>query len=103
MTLGTITLAAAFSLMALAFIQNITFSLVSRSRNRDNIWYHIIASGLSNTVWFLTFRELILADMNLYLLPFYAIGTITGSVFGVKISMQIEKWLGASSDGHLKK
>lgn len=91
-----------FRLLALAFIQNISFSLVSRSRNRDNMKYHIIASGLSNTIWFLTFRELVLSDMNLALLPFYMVGTIAGSVFGVKISMKIEKWLGATSDGHLK-
>ena len=102
-TLGAVTILGAIKLMSLAFIQNITFSLVSRSRNRDNIRYHIIASALSNTIWFLTFRELILADMNLYLLPFYAIGTIAGSVFGVKISMRIEKWLGATSDGHITK
>ena len=101
-TLGAITLLGALKLMSLAFVQNITFSLVSRSRNRDNMKYHIIASALSNTVWFLTFRELIMADMNLYLLPFYAIGTIAGSVFGVKISMKIESWLGATSDSHVK-
>lgn len=89
--------------MILSFIQNISFSLVSRSRNRDNMRYHIIASGFSNTIWFLTFKKLIMLNMSIYLLPFYMVGTIAGSVFGVKISMRIEKWLGASSDGHLKK
>lgn len=94
---------AGFTVLLLAFIQNISFSLVSRSRNRDNMRYHIIASGFSNTIWFLTFKQLIFHDMSLWILPFYMIGTIAGSVFGVRISMRIEKWLGATSDGHLKK
>lgn len=90
-------------ILVLAFVQNISFSLVSRSRNRDNMRFHIIASGLSNTIWFLTFKQLIMTDMSLMVLPAYMIGTITGSVLGVKISMRIENWLGATSDGHIKK
>lgn len=92
-----------FLILGLAFIQNISFSIVSRSRNRDNMTYHIIAASTSNMIWFLTLKELLVADMNIYILPFYMIGTVTGSVFGVKISMKIEKWLGAEADGHLKK
>lgn len=92
-----------FIILFLAFVQNVSFSIVSRSRNRDNIKYHILAAGASNTIWFLTFRQLILADMNYMLLLPYMIGTVAGSVFGVKISMKIEKWLGATADGHLKK
>jgi len=65
--------------------------------------YHLIASFFSNTIWFLTFRELILADMSWSLFIPYAIGTMLGSVTGAKISMRIEKWLGATSDGHVKK
>lgn len=89
-------------ILCLAFIQNISFSIVSRSRNRGNVRYHIIAAAGSNTIWFLTFRQLIKADMN-YLLFFpYCVGTVAGSVLGVKISMIIENLLGASADGHLK-
>lgn len=89
-------------ILALAFIQNTSFSMVSRSRNRDNLNYHIIASLFSNTLWFLTMRELVLADLKWYLLIPYAIGTVSGSVYGAKLSMKIERWLGASADGHLK-
>lgn len=91
------------TILALAFVQNISFSIVSRSRNRDNIRYHLIASMFSNTIWFLTFRQLVKADMNFILFIPYVIGTMVGSVFGVKISMQIERLLGASADQHLKK
>lgn len=96
-------LIASLIILGLAFVQNISFSLVSRSRNRNNMKFHIIASGLSNTIWFITFRELILSDMSLWLLPSYMVGTITGSVLGVRISMRIEKWLGATSDDHVSK
>ena len=89
-------------ILILAFVQNITFSLVSRSRNRDNINYHIFASLLSNSIWFLTFRELVTKDMDFKLFIPYTIGTVIGSVYGVKISMKIESWLNASSDKHIR-
>lgn len=90
------------TLLFLSFIQSVSFSLVSRSRNRNNIPYHIIASIFSNGVWFLTFKLLVTNDMNLVLFIPYCIGTVTGSVSGVKISMYIEKLLHATSDSHLK-
>ena len=89
------------TLMTLAFAQSVSFSIVSRSRNRNNITYHIIASIFSNGIWFLTFRNLILSEMNLLLFVPYTIGTVSGSVTGVKISQWIEKLLHAESDSHL--
>ena len=86
----------------LAIAQNISFSMVSRSRNRDNMAYHVFCSLFSNTLWFLTMRELVLSDMVLEAIPFYVLGTVIGSVFGAKISMRIEKWLGATADGHVR-
>lgn len=90
-------------ILILAYIQNISFSIVSRSRNRDNMTYHVIAAFFSNTIWFLTMRELVVSDMTLLLLIPYTIGTVTGSLTGVKVSMWIEKKLNAQSDSHLKK
>lgn len=89
-------------ILGLAFVQNVSFSIVSRSRNRGNVKYHIIAASCSNTIWFLTFRQLIKADMSYLLFMPYCVGTVIGSVLGVKISMFIERLLGASADGHLK-
>jgi len=40
--------------------------------------------------------------MNLALFFPYTVGTMSGSVTGVKISQWIEKKLGAESDSHLK-
>ena len=85
----------------LAYVQNVSFTIVSRSRNRNSIKYHALAATFSNTLWFLTFRYLIKADMTYSLMVPYVIATVVGSVTGVKISMKIEKWLGASADGHL--
>ena len=89
---------ASMTLLILAFIQNISFSIVSRSRNRNNMRFHLIAAFFSNSIWFLTFRHLVKADMSLYLFPWYCVGTMVGSVFGVRISMMIEKALGAVAD-----
>jgi hypothetical protein len=91
------------TILCLAFLQNVSFSIVSRSRNRDNIRYHLIAAFFSNTIWFLTFRALVKANMTFILFLPYCIGTMFGSVLGVKISMLIEKWLDAKADGHLTK
>ena len=91
------------TILILAFVQNVSFSVVSRSRNRDNLRYHMVAAVFSNGIWFLTFRQLILADMNLLLFLPYTIGTVAGSLTGVKVSMFIERILGAASDSHLSK
>ena len=94
---------AMLTILALAYIQNISFSIVSRSRNRDNIKYHLIAATFSNSIWFLTFRELVLSEMNWLLFIPYVVGTVAGSITGVKVSMWIEKFIGATSDGHINK
>jgi uncharacterized membrane protein YfcA len=94
---------AMITILFLAYIQSISFSLVSRSRNRNNMNYHLIAATLSNSIWFLTFRELVLSEMNWLLFIPYVLGTVGGSIHGVKISMYIENKLKAFSDDHIKK
>jgi uncharacterized membrane protein YfcA len=89
-------------LLVLAFAQSVSFSVVSRSRNRNNLTYHMVAAIFSNGVWFLTFRQLVLNQMTFSMFIPYTVGTVAGSLVGVKISMKIEQWLGADSDGHLK-
>jgi predicted neutral ceramidase superfamily lipid hydrolase len=102
-TFSTIPVLTISLFLIIAFCQNVAFSIVSRSRNRDNIDYHIISAIFSNGIWFLTFRLLVLNDMNIALFIPYCIGTVAGSVWGVKISMKIETFLGATSDSHIKK
>ncbi len=85
-------------IVVLSLGQQIAFSLVSRSRNRANLTYHMIASVFSNSVWFLTYRQLNRNDWNWANYPVYATGGSLGSITGVGISMNIEKSLNISSD-----
>lgn len=86
---------AVLLMMVLAFAQNVSFSIVSRARNRDNQVYHLIAAVLSNGVWFATFRYLaVVQQMDWLLFIPYTIGTVTGSVTGSQVSMWVEKRLG---------
>lgn len=94
-------MAQALYILVMSFLQNISFSVVSRARNRDNFAYLMVASVLSNGIWFLTFRALVLADMNWVLFIPYTAGTVFGSLGGAGLSMRIEQWLHASSDAHL--
>lgn len=85
------------TILALAFIQNVAFSMVSRSRNRDNMTYHATASVFSNGIWFMTMHELVALDLTYWLAIPYIIGTVSGSIFGAKVSMRIEKLIGAKT------
>ena len=82
----------------LAFTQNTAFSVVSRSRNRDNTAYHLVASFFSNCVWFMTFRYLVTRDMGFDLFPFYTAGTMLGSEYGRRIAIWVERKLDARTD-----
>jgi len=90
-------------ILCLAYIQNISFSIVSRSRNRDNKAYLMTAATFSNGIWFLTFRHLVRSEMSFVLFIPYVLGNVLGALTGVKLSMFIEKLLGVSADGHLIK
>lgn len=94
---------AALIVLFLSFIQNITFSLVSRARNRNHHAWHGVASVLSNSVWFLTFAYITKEGWDLSLIIPYTIGTTAGSIFGTHIAMRVERWLQASADDHLNK
>lgn len=81
-------------MVAMAFAQNVSFSIVSRSRNRNSKLYHFIAAIFSNGVWFATMKYLIVTQSMTWLLFIpYTFGTVTGSVTGQAISMWIEKKL----------
>ncbi len=84
-------------ILLLAFAQNIAFTMTSRSRNRDSMSYHATCSVFSNGIWFLTMRELVVAELTMWLFVPYVIGTVCGSLFGAKISIRIEKAIGAKT------
>lgn len=89
-------------LIVLAFFQNVAFTLVSRARNRDNFTYHAVMAVFSNGIFYLTFKLLLVNEMGLDMLPFYLVGTVTGSLFGAKLALKIEEAIGALADPFTK-
>ncbi len=81
-------------LLVLCFVQNIAFSLVSRSRNRNHKGYLIACSIFSNGVFFATLGILVKSDLDPIMAIPYIIGSVSGSVVGTDIAIYIEKKLG---------
>src|ERR1041385_8119627 len=89
-------------MMIMAFVQNVSFSIVSRSRNRNSVAYHRIAAIFSNGVWFVTMKFLVVTQQMSWLLFIpYTVATVYGSTTGQQISMWIEQKLHLTSDSHL--
>ena len=86
------------TILAFSFFQNVTFTLVSNARNRNSVSYHIVASVLSNGVWFVTFALLVQVIMAWNLLIPFVVGTTLGSLFGKRISLWIESILNLTAD-----
>ncbi len=84
-------------ILALAFIQNVSFTMVSRSRNRDNMAYHAACSVASNGIWFATMHYLVAADLSWIMALPYIAGTVCGSLFGARVSIAIEQVIGAKA------
>ena len=85
------------SVFALAILQGVSFTILSRSRNRSSMSYHFTASVFANGVWFLTFRQLMLSEMSVHTFVAYTLGMACGSLAGAKASMLIEGAAGAST------
>lgn len=85
------------TIMCLAYVQNISFTMVSRARNRDSMPYHAICSVCSNGLWFATIGVLVASEMTWDLAPFYILGTVAGSLTGAEASIHIENAIGAST------
>lgn len=97
-----INIVGVITLFLLAFAQSLSFSIANRSLNRNRIIFQLIATFASASLWFLVFRELITQNMNWsFFLP-YTMGVVFGNMFGVQISMRVEKKIGAASDAHIK-
>lgn len=67
-------------MLGLVILQNASFTLVSRARNSNSILYHMIASVLSNGIWLLVIRQVVLNLDNYVLMITYLIGSVIGSV-----------------------
>lgn len=80
-------------LFVMVMLQNASFVLVSRSRNGDSILFHGFASLLSNGIWLLVIRKLVVNLDDWAYMSTYVIGSVIGSLVMHWLSMKyIEKW-----------
>lgn len=75
-------------MLGLVVLQNASFTLVSRARNSQSIWYHTIASVLSNGIWLLVIRQVVLNLDNWILMLTYLVGAVLGSISMHYIAMK---------------
>ena len=85
------------TILLLAYIQNISFTMVSRSRNRDNMAYHAVCAVFSNGIWFATMHHLVATDLSWTMVAPYIAGTVAGSLTGASVSMRVEQLIGAKT------
>jgi hypothetical protein len=67
-------------MFGLVVLQNASFTLVSRARNSNSILYHTVASVLSNGIWLLVIRQVVLNLDNITLMLTYLIAAVIGSI-----------------------
>ena len=82
-----VTALATLFLMVVA--QNASFTLVSRARNSSSIAYHASAAVLSNGVWLLVFRRMVVSIDDVSMMLTYLVASVTGSVLMHFVAM---KW-----------
>jgi len=75
-------------MFGLVVLQNASFTLVSRARNSKSITYHTIASVLSNGIWLLVIRQVVLNLDNVTLMITYLLGSVIGSISMHYIAMK---------------
>jgi hypothetical protein len=67
-------------MFSLVVLQNASFTLVSRARNSKSILYHGIASILSNGIWLLVIRQVVLNLDRVDLMITYLLASVAGSI-----------------------
>lgn len=75
-------------MLGLVILQNASFTLVSIARNSSSLLHHTIASVLSNGIWLLVIRQVILNLNNWILMITYLIGAVIGSISMHYIAMK---------------
>lgn len=71
----------AFLLLAgTTFLQNASFTLVSRARNSNSIAYHAGAAVLSNGIWLLVIRQVVQHLDSVGMMAAYLLGSVSGSL-----------------------
>lgn len=79
-------------LFFVTILQNASFTLVSRARNSKSIFFHAVASVLSNGIWFIVVRQVTQDEknVNVYLLGIvYTTAAVIGSITMHWFSMNV--------------
>jgi hypothetical protein len=63
-------------LFFLVLLQNASFTLVSRARNSKSLAYHAGAAVLSNGIWLLVIRQVIMNYQTWYLMVTYLVASV---------------------------
>lgn len=74
-------------LLLSVFLQNASFTLVSRARNTKSIRFHAIASFASNGMYLLVIRQIVTNLDSIGMQLTYLFGSVAGSVFMHWLSM----------------
>jgi uncharacterized membrane protein YfcA len=82
-------------LAGLSFVQTMSFTLISRARQRKDKKYHAWASVCSNGVWYLTMQQLVLGKIQAFQAAPYVVGNVSGSLIGQGTALKAEKIMGA--------
>jgi len=72
----------------LVLFQSMTFTFISRARNRNNIRLACVASVFSNTTWILVFRHIVLNLEDWLMYVIYVIAMFLGTIIQMKISIR---------------
>ena len=67
-------------MFGLVILQNASFTLVSRARNSKSLWYHGIASVMSNGIWLLVIMNVVQNFKTPILMWTYLVASVIGSV-----------------------
>lgn len=76
-------------LFLLTVLQNASFTLVSRARNSKSLAYHAGAAVLSNGVWLLVIRKVVLNLDSWVMMGTYVAGAVAGSVLMHYLAMRV--------------
>ena len=72
----------------LVVFQSMTFTFISRARNRNNVKLAVIASVFSNATWLLVFRHIALNLEDWFMYPIYVLAMTLGTLIQMKISIR---------------
>ncbi len=88
----------ALFLLGFAFAQTVSFTMVSRARQRKDQQFLAWTSVFSNGVWYLTMHELVIGRIGWDKAAPYIVGCCAGSLIGQTVAMMVEQRLGAVMD-----